>query len=355
MFEPGCNEPARAADDVPEAQFIGAWESDAADEGWLVSYADMLSVILAMVVLLLGRLVLAGAVAPAASATAAPLVPRVAAAAPDSPLPAAGVQPELASGAEPGAGLTRGPAEEPDPESLLLPSPARAAVVADAQLMLRQLPDADVLLGPTVKWSSSLRAEAPEVDALDLSPWPSAPSTKTGRDESSGSDAKDVPSVTREGRLARLIEERFRGEIVVQPQDTGVLLTIADVVLFDSASAELAQPATRMLTALAMTLREAGDVHVSVEGHTDSRPMQDAEFASNWDLAAARANAVTRFLLARGFDPSRVHSVSYADTRPVADNGTAAGRAANRRVELRIEFSEDADPRVALVAPGDGV
>ena len=83
--------------------------------------------------------------------------------------------------------------------------------------------------------------------------------------------------------------------------------------------------------------------------------MQGAEFASNWDLAAARANAVTRFLLARGFDPSRVHSVSYADTRPVADNGTAAGRAANRRVELRIEFPEDADPRVALVAPSDGV
>jgi chemotaxis protein MotB len=51
---------------------------------------------------------------------------------------------------------------------------------------------------------------------------------------------------------------------------------------------------------------------------------------------------VTRYLLDHGFAPQRVHSVSYAETRPVADNATADGRAANRRVELKVEFVANA-------------
>ena len=89
-------------------------------------------------------------------------------------------------------------------------------------------------------------------------------------------------------------------------------------------------------------MREAGDARISVEGHTDDVPVQGGVFDSNWDLAAARANAVTRYLLAQGFAPARLQSVSYADTRPVSDNATAEGRAANRRVELQIEFTGDA-------------
>jgi chemotaxis protein MotB len=97
-----------------------------------------------------------------------------------------------------------------------------------------------------------------------------------------------------------------------------------------------------LLTDLAATLREAGDARISVEGHTDDVPVQGGAFDSNWSLAAARANAVTRFLLEQGFAPTRLQSVSYADTRPVADNGSAEGRAANRRVELQVELAADA-------------
>jgi chemotaxis protein MotB len=94
-----------------------------------------------------------------------------------------------------------------------------------------------------------------------------------------------------------------------------------------------------LLNELAATLREVGEAQISIEGHTDNRPVLGGEFRSNWDLASARANAVTEFLLAHDFAPQRLHSVSYADTWPVADNGTADGRAANRRVELAIEFA----------------
>ena len=117
------------------------------------------------------------------------------------------------------------------------------------------------------------------------------------------------------------------------------MLTIPEVALFDSARAALHSSALPLLNELAGTLREVGEAQISVEGHTDDRPVLGGEFRSNWSLAAARANAVTEFFLANGFAPQRLHSVSYADTRPVADNGNANGRATNRRVELAIEFT----------------
>jgi chemotaxis protein MotB len=141
-------------------------------------------------------------------------------------------------------------------------------------------------------------------------------------------------------QLAALVEARFAGRITAERRAAGLKLTIPEVALFDSAHAELQTSASPLLDELTATLREVGDAQISVEGHTDSQPIAPGGvFDSNWDLAAARAIAVTRYLVDRGFMPGRLHSVSYADTRPVADNATADGRAANRRVELQIEFA----------------
>ena len=150
--------------------------------------------------------------------------------------------------------------------------------------------------------------------------------------------AATASETTPESRLAALVTARFAGRISAEQRSEGLVLTIPEVALFDSARAELHASAMPLLNELSATLREVGEAQISVEGHTDDRPVLGGEFRSNWDLAAARANAVTAFFLAHGFAPQRLHSVSYADTRPVADNGTTAGRAANRRVELAIEF-----------------
>jgi len=139
-------------------------------------------------------------------------------------------------------------------------------------------------------------------------------------------------------RLAALVKERFQGEISAAHGEQGVILEISDAVLFDSARATLRESASSMLIRLAATLRESGDALVAVEGHTDNRPVQSGDFRSNWELAAARAYAVTRFLIDQGLAADRLRAVSYADTRPTADNRTSEGRAANRRVELRVEF-----------------
>ncbi|MES9946617.1 MAG: flagellar motor protein MotB [Candidatus Thiodiazotropha sp.] len=141
-----------------------------------------------------------------------------------------------------------------------------------------------------------------------------------------------------EARLVAAIEDRFQDEVTVVQKDKGISLEIADVILFDSGKAELLDEAFPILQKLAMTLQEIGEADIAVEGHTDDRPILGGRFESNWELAAARANAVTRFLLSQGFAAKHLRSVSYADAHPVADNSDPTGRAENRRVNLRVEF-----------------
>ncbi len=155
-------------------------------------------------------------------------------------------------------------------------------------------------------------------------------------------DAQPTPESQREDRLAALVEQQFSGRIEARRRDRGITLAIPAVALFTSARADLEPVAIPLLTELAGTLREVGDARIAVEGHTDDFAVQGGTFDSNWSLAAARANAVTRFLIEQGFAPDRLQSVSYADTRPVADNSTPDGRAANRRVELQIELASEA-------------
>jgi chemotaxis protein MotB len=141
-----------------------------------------------------------------------------------------------------------------------------------------------------------------------------------------------------ERRLMTAIEDRFEGEVKVVQRDKGITLEIADAILFDSGKAELLAEAQPVLERLAVTLQEIGEADIAVEGHTDDRPILGGRFESNWELAAARANAVTRFLLQQGFAAKHLRSVSYADAHPVADNSNPTGRAENRRVNLRVEF-----------------
>ena len=80
-----------------------------------------------------------------------------------------------------------------------------------------------------------------------------------------------------------------------------------------------------------------GDVQIS--GHTDNVPIAFSErFDSNWDLSAARAASVADFFFANNkLDSNNVSVFGYADTKPLADNANAQGRAANRRIEILID------------------
>jgi chemotaxis protein MotB len=115
----------------------------------------------------------------------------------------------------------------------------------------------------------------------------------------------------------------------------GVRLEIPNSILFDPGKVELLGRGRSVLRALAPVLAK-GDSTISVEGHTDSSPIDTLEYASNWELSANRAARVVRLFIDEGIAPTRLEAVGFADTRPLAKNDTPDGRAENRRVTILV-------------------
>lgn len=102
-------------------------------------------------------------------------------------------------------------------------------------------------------------------------------------------------------------------------------------VNFETDSARLTPDSFPVLDAAAATLIKRGDVKVEVAGHTDS----SGGAKHNQVLSQRRADAVKAYLVSKGVPAANLTSRGYGATQPIADNKTASGRAANRRVELR--------------------
>ena len=103
-------------------------------------------------------------------------------------------------------------------------------------------------------------------------------------------------------------------------------------VNFESNSDRLLPGAANTLDKVVATLKRYPEIKVEIGGHTDS----DGEAAYNESLSARRAATVVDYLASRGIDEGRMNAVGYGESQPVADNGTAAGKAENRRVVLKI-------------------
>jgi chemotaxis protein MotB len=113
-----------------------------------------------------------------------------------------------------------------------------------------------------------------------------------------------------------------------------VVRVLTDNLLFASGSATLQRGANQLLDEVAQLLNLDPSHPITVEGHTDNQPIATAQFPSNWELSTTRATNVVRFLISRGVSAYRLGAVGYADLHPIASNATAAGRAENRRVEI---------------------
>jgi len=116
----------------------------------------------------------------------------------------------------------------------------------------------------------------------------------------------------------------------------GMRIRVDGQVLFETGKADLLPEARTMLLRLAAPLRRY-PYRLLVEGHTDDVPISTPAFPSNWELSAARAANVVRFLIAEAsIPPDRLSAVAYADTRPVRPNVDDESRARNRRVEFLL-------------------
>ncbi|HUY68813.1 MAG TPA: flagellar motor protein MotB [Alphaproteobacteria bacterium] len=130
--------------------------------------------------------------------------------------------------------------------------------------------------------------------------------------------------------------------------DRIVSLQMSSAAFFASASAELSARGKVILQKEAARLKTARykNYNIVVEGYTDDQPIHTAAFPSNWELSAARAASVVRFLITQGLPADRLRAAGYGDTHPIAPNRDAHGRpipanqAKNRRVVIRLERIE---------------
>ncbi len=358
--------PAPASVSGRSAEVAWPWEQelgpDSVDQDtWLVSFADILMLLLTLFVILLAfkdgaesvqlgntDVTVQQAAVPAAAMVEVPastLEPSASDAlvSVEAETPAADVQ-EQAS-LPPGSGMTSTLIPQAQPvavqatavtvEESNIPAAAESAqtvenaVVEPQPMTASQLPDA-----PVATALPSLRIAAPTPlvsmagmpgmfgmpEQFDL--WPQPPQATRSTVERNA-----------EKLLAELQDSRLQGRVEVTVLPDSVSLEISDSILFAPASAELTQDGMRLLDELAATLT-AHPYDLSVEGHTDNVPIKTARYPSNWELSAARATEVTRRLIERGIAGERVRAIGYADTRPRADNATGEGKARNRRVSL---------------------
>jgi chemotaxis protein MotB len=125
------------------------------------------------------------------------------------------------------------------------------------------------------------------------------------------------------------------GKLNIVWKDGRMVLVLPSDVLFESGSADLSAAGKGTVQTVGEALGEVRR-KFQVEGHTDSNPIAGGRYKSNWELGAARAINVVSLLIAAGVSEELISAASFAATRPVADNGSVAGRAANRRIEIIV-------------------
>jgi len=109
--------------------------------------------------------------------------------------------------------------------------------------------------------------------------------------------------------------------------------------IFAVGDAAIRKNAEKWLSVFTEALKKSKIKELRVEGHSDNVPIRKSHksvYPSNWELSAARAASVVRYLVECGIDPKRLAAVGYADSRPSIANDTPAGRAKNRRIEFSI-------------------
>ena len=135
--------------------------------------------------------------------------------------------------------------------------------------------------------------------------------------------------------IEKLKEDGLSAEI----DDRGLVIKLnSHAIQFAAGGAELSQKSYEILNAVAKIIKEKFSIHyIQVEGHTDSDPISNLKYPSNWELSAARASRVVRYLInSQNFNPKLFTAAGLADTVPIVPNTTAQNKAKNRRVEIVV-------------------
>ncbi|KVT04160.1 motility protein B [Burkholderia sp. MSMB1078WGS] len=138
--------------------------------------------------------------------------------------------------------------------------------------------------------------------------------------------------------LALLDSLKSNGRISLVKAPHGVEIGIDAKILFNVGDARLLPDSSPVLNQIAQALSAHATGDILVEGHTDSVPIANAKYESNWELSSARAGSVVRYLTERGVAPHRMAAIGRADTQPLVAGDDAVSRARNRRVTIFVAY-----------------
>lgn len=172
------------------------------------------------------------------------------------------------------------------------------------------------------------------------------PSKKPGENEEDEEDGdhQDALSALLKDVESYLVENELSSIVTANRTERGVILVLQERILFESGEATIVEDGIPFLNEIGTLLKNMPN-HVKVEGHTDSRPISNYRYPSNWELSGARAGSVVRYLIdQQNLDEERFSIAGYGDIQPVAPNDSIANWSKNRRVEIVIleeDYEED--------------
>jgi len=151
---------------------------------------------------------------------------------------------------------------------------------------------------------------------------------------------KDSMNLAVAYNLEKTINESNMNEdddFAVNINETVVMISIADNMLFNTGSYRLSSKADGVLQKLADVINSEPSLDVMVEGHTDSRTISTSNIADNWDLSVLRSTSVVRKLQEKyNVAPEKLIAAGRSSYQPIADNDSAENRSKNRRTRIII-------------------
>jgi len=176
------------------------------------------------------------------------------------------------------------------------------------------------------------------------------PPTEGGRCKSQPNGMEQRPRTKREDeaqnlrkrierRLKRFLQTRPETHVQIDVDRDKLTVRLSASHFFDANQAAIRPEMIPVLDVIAAEMVAVG-MPIRVEGHTDESRLISTRYRDNWDLSSSRAAAVASYIQhAHNVDGKLLAAAGYGSTRPLGDNATPAGREANRRVELLIEFT----------------
>ena len=140
---------------------------------------------------------------------------------------------------------------------------------------------------------------------------------------------------------AYVAENNLGSSIAVNVRDEGIAITLSNALLFPSGGVELSPDSRETMDKIAELIRPISN-EIRIEAHTDNYPTNSALYPTNWELSAARAAAVARYMIEQeDIDPRRLSILGYGEFKPIYPNDTREHRLMNRRADIVVLFPTD--------------